>query len=260
MNENFIITKIERIILVGKDEYEEKVTKFSNHLPYNELIFHLSGRADIYFGGKVFSTNPGDVRLLPKGDTSEYIADRQEKGECIDIFFETNAPVSHEAFVLKPQNTEALKNLFKKIFSIWVAKNEGYYFECISLLYRILAELQKEDYIPEHQYNAIRPAVEYIREHFLDSKISVSHLAKLCGISESYLKRLFGKKFGMSPMKYLIQMRINYACDLLQSGLYSVTQTAELCRYNNVYYFSRQFKEYTGITPSEFMTKYKSSK
>ena len=141
-----------------------------------------------------------------------------------------------------------------------MAKDEGYYFECISLLYGIFAELQKQNYIPENQYRAIQPAIAYIHEHFRDGKIAVDTLAACCGISPSYLKKLFIKKFGMPPLKYSISLKINYACDLLQSGLYSIRQVAEHCGYTDIYFFSRQFKEYMGISPSAFIEKYKSSK
>ena len=139
-------------------------------------------------------------------------------------------------------------------------KNDGYYFECISLLYKIFAELQKKNYIPQNQYNLIKPAIEYIEENFLRRKISVPYLADKCGISEVYLKKLFIKKFGIPPTKYTIQLKINHACDLLRSECNSITQVANLCGYKDVYYFSRQLKNYVGVTPSAFEQRYKSSK
>ena len=79
-------------------------------------------------------------------------------------------------------------------------------------------------------------------------------------ILERYLKKLFIKKLGVSPIKYIIQLKINHACDLLHSKRCSITQVSELCGYDNVYYFSRQFKEYTGTSPAIFIERYKSSK
>lgn len=260
MNQDFIITKIERVILVGKHEYEEVESSFSRDHKYNELIFQLSGQATVHYNGKVLEPQANTVRFLPKGKNTGHTVVRKEPGDCIDVYFDTDRPISAEAFVMKCQKSEAVRNLFKKIFSVWVGKGEGYYFECISLLYRIFAELQKQDYIPEKQYRAIEPAIKYIQAHFLKNKIAVNDLAACCGISPSYLKRLFIKKFGMPPSKYIINLKINYACDLLQSGLYNITQIAEICGYSDIYFFSRQFKEYRGISPTAFIEKYKSSK
>lgn len=260
MNENFIITKINRVILVGKNEYTEKTTSFTNNLYCNELILHLSGQSTVKFNGLTFKTEKDMLRFLPKGENKEYIVERKQRGECIDIFFDTDNPISEQAFVLKLKNSKIMESLFKKIFSVWVSKNDGYYFECVSLLYKIFAELNKQNYIPENQYRAIKPAIDYINDNFLNDKISVEQLANLCSISESYLKKLFIKKFGVPPVKYIIGLKINYSSDLLRSNLYTITQIAEICGYSNIYFFSRQFKEYVGITPTEFQKKYKSSK
>lgn len=260
MNYDFYITGISRIIYVGKYEYDEVTTSFETELKSNELIFHFSGDATVFFNDKTLTTCENTIRYLPKGRPEKYIVERRKQGDCILVCFDTNTTVSAEAFTMTVQNSVAVKNLFKKIFSVWVSRNDGYYFECISILYKIFAELQKQNYIPENQYKNITPAIEYIEENFLKEKISIEFLAQKCEISSSYLKKLFIKKFGISPVKYIIQLKINHACDLLQSELYTITQIAEICGYDNIYYFSRQFKEYVGITPTEFLNKYKSSK
>ena len=261
MNNKFAIIDIKRVILVGKDEYREQVISFtSNKTCCNELIFHLSGESTVFFNGKRLEITKDSIRFLPQGEIHEYIVKRKERGECIDICFDTDVPVTNEAFVLKLKQSEKIKSLFKKIFSAWVAKNDGYYFECISIIYKIFSELQKKNYIPESQFNSIKPAIDYIERHFLDKKITTEGLASCCAISYPYIKKLFVKKFGVPPIKYSIQLKINYACDLLKSELYTISQTAEICGYNDIYFFSRQFKEYMGLSPTDFINKYKSSK
>lgn len=260
MNDQFLITKIHRIIYVGKTEYAEPDTVFHNTLRHNELIFHLSGHATVYFNGKVLPTQADTVRFLPKGSCSQYRVERMEPGDCIDVFFDTDQPVSEEAFVQKINNNTLIGTLFKKMFATWVGKEQGYYFECLSLLYKVLAELQKDSYIPQKQYLTIKPAITYIDEHFLDGRIPIDSLAQHCGISISYLKKLFVKRFGVTPTKYVIQRRINYACDLLQTQPFGIAEIAAMCGYEDVSFFSRQFKEYVGIAPTVFAKKYKSSK
>lgn len=261
MKDNFTITKIRQVIFVGKDEYKEAITSFSSKKTCsNELIFHISGESTVFFNGKQLDISKDRVRFLPQGNVQEYVVKRREPGECIDIFFDTDVSISDEAFVISPIQSEKIKALFKKIFAVWVAKDDGYYFECVSLLYKIFAELQKKNYIPQNQFDAIKPAIAYIEKSFLNEKITVEALTSCCTISYPYIKKLFVKKFGISPIRYSIQLKINHACDLLRSELYTVNQTAELCGYNDIYFFSRQFKEYVGISPTDFLKKYKSSK
>ena len=261
MNFDFVITNIHRVIMVGKEEYPEQVTEFkTSYLKHNELIFNLSGHSKVLFNGKELINTAKNIRFLPKGECFEYRVERIERGECIDVFFDTDVPISDEAFMLDVAKRESIEPLFKKIFCVFVSKDEGYKFECISLLYKIFSELQKSSYIPENKFRLIKPALEIIQSDFLTRDIHTSELASASGISETYLKRLFGERFGVSPKRYIIQMKINHSAELLRLGRYSVSEAAALSGYSDVYYFSRQFKSYMGMTPSAFIKKYKSSK
>lgn len=259
MNREFIVTGITRVLYIGQEDYKEPLLKFGPERQHSELIYYLRGSSLVRFNGESFLREQNSIHFLPKGQNNEYTVQTLEKAECIVIYFDTDCPVSARSFLQKFQNKVAVEALFKKLFSVWVAKNEGYYFDCVALLYKIFAEMQRETYLPEKQYNLIKPAVDYIGENLLKEKTAVSALAQRCGISESYLKKLFVRNFGVPPVQYMIRLKLNYACDLLRSTLYTVSQTAELCGYANVYFFSRQFKEYMGVTPTEFIKKYKTS-
>ncbi len=260
MDAKFMITGIDRVIMVGKDEYPDQTISFGHVLKSNELIFHFSGHDTVYFDDLVLETKPNTIRFLPKGKPQRYDVMHHEKGECIDVFFQTDRPISECAFNVNVAQNEKLGSLFKRIFATWVGRNDGYYFESISILYKIFSELQKNNSAPKQHFLKIKPAVDHIHDRFLQDELSTPELAAMCGVKESYFQRLFKEKYGISPKKYIIQIKINHACDLLRLERYTVTQIAELCNFSDVYFFSRQFKEYMGITPTEFIKKYKSSK
>ena len=260
MEEKFVITEINRIIMVGKEEYHEQITSFNHHLSSNELIFHFSGHATVFFDDLVLETKPNTIRFLPQGETKRYDVFRHERGECIDVCFSADRPLSPKAFVIDVVHNEKLGTLFKKLFATWVSKKEGYYFESVSLLYRILAGMQKDSSVPKRYESKIAPAMEMIHREFLTENFSLNKLAALCNMGESYFQKLFKKIYNVSPKKYIIQLKINHACDLLRLERYSVTQVAEICNFSDIYFFSRQFKEYMGISPTDFISKYKSSK
>lgn len=258
--ENVRITQIGRIIYVSENEYRERVTNFHGECIYNELIYHLSGSARVAFNGQTLFTNPGTVRFLPKGRIEEYRVERFEPGACIDIFFDTSEPVSDKAFVLETVDHRGLEKLFRKTFLRWRAHEAGYTLSCIGELYGILAELQKSVYVPETQYERIKPALSHIHAHFTEKDLRVEGLSAMCDMSGSYLKKLFLQKFSMTPKQYILKCKLDYACELLGSGYYSVGAVAEQCGYENAFYFSRAFKKMTGIAPSEYQQKYISSK
>ncbi len=254
MENNFLITKIEKVVLFRK---QKSVESYASLLPANELIFDFSGEYTVYFGDTVLKVSPSTVRFLPRGTVSKYEIERSKLGECIDVFFESDKPISSVAFTVHSKSNEYIGSLFKKLFSVWNNKGEGYYFESMSLLYKILSSLQKNNYLPTEQYVKILPAIEEIEQGFLDKSLTNEYLASVCEISESCLKRLFKKKFGVSVKKYIIQKKMNYACELLSVRRYSVNQIAEMCNFSDIYFFSRQFKEQIGVSPTEYIKKYK---
>ena len=260
METKFMITSIERVILVGIKEYPEKTTTFTHELNSNELIFHFSGNSTVYFNDDVFDIKENTLRFLPKGKFNKYVVDREKHGECIVVYFSTDKPVSDQAFIHSVENNSVIPTLFRKIFSLWVSKREGYYYECISVLYKIIAEMQKTNYIPERKYLHIKPAIDYIHSNFMDKPITTNNLTDLCGISYAYIQKLFIQKFGISPKTYVLQLKLNYAGELLNSGLYTPTQVASLCGYDNISLFYRQFKKYYSLTPSQYIKKHKTSK
>ena len=260
MKDKFIITGISRVIMVGKEEYTDNFLSFSHELKHCEIIFNFSGHSTVFFNDKVLNISPGSIRFLPKGRPSRYDVQSRERFECIDVFFDTDVPVSEEAFALNVSQNERIGVLFKRLFATWAGKSDGYYFESVSLLYRIFSELQKKSYSPKEHLRKISRGVDIIHSDFLRSDLSLTYLANACGMSESYFQRLFKEGFGVSPKKYIVQLKINHAAELLQLKRYTITEIAEMCNFSDVYFFSRQFKEYMGITPSGFIKKYISSK
>ncbi|MBQ4154400.1 MAG: helix-turn-helix transcriptional regulator [Clostridia bacterium] len=255
MNDFFLITNVRNVFLIDEKKYPNNRTEYLPNLIANEIIYRPNGYSTVNFDGKTIKTSPGSVYILPKKNGGKYTVDFEEPDIFIDIFFDTDVPVFDKPMLLSTKNNANLNSLFHKAFSCWVKKEKGYKFECISIINKIFAELLKENYIPDNKFKKIEPAINYIEKNFLNQNICCEKLTELCEINYSYLQRLFNEKFGLPPKKYIIQLKINYARQLLASGTYSVSRTAEECGFSNVYFFSRQFKEYTGLSPTEYIVK-----
>lgn len=80
---------------------------------------------------------------------------------------------------------------------------------------------------------------------------TVGEMARRAALSRAQFTRRFVAQLGMSPAQYLIQARIDRAHQLLTETGMTVTQTAAALGYTDVPYFSRQFKQRTGRTPSQ---------
>ena len=94
--------------------------------------------------------------------------------------------------------------------------------------------------------------IKYLKENFAQD-ISIQGLADKFGFTPEYLGKIFKKVTGETPQKYLTKLRMNEATRLLLSSPETEIQIiGELVGYKNAFYFSRAFKNYTGLQPSEF--------
>ena len=94
--------------------------------------------------------------------------------------------------------------------------------------------------------------MEHINEHFAEGAVSVDELARMCGMSDTYFRKLFVSEFGVTPQQYISRLRLGAATELLQSGYYTVSEIASRCGFNNINYFSTFIKKETGLSPLHY--------
>ena len=254
-NENIHISKIYTVGLYKSTELfsDRNIRHYDVTLSRYEMVYFLSGESLVRFGNVYMHDEPGVIRYLPKGVTEgEYTVEKLVHGECIDIYFDTPDPMPPEALVLK--NMNEVGHLFVKAHRVWKDKKEGYYAKCLSILYEIIFHLQQQSasYLTGEQSGKLRPAVDYMTEHLGDPDFDYQTMCAQTGMSYNYFKALFVKQYGHSPVKHLTALRMERARELLITGQYSVTEIAELCGYENVYYFSNVFKKHFGVSPIKY--------
>ncbi len=149
------------------------------------------------------------------------------------------------------ENTSYFRSEFQKLHDIWTRRNPGYEYEAKILFYRILLRMEQEWARGSHSATGERlaAALEHIHSHFSEGNVSVEALAALCGMSDTYFRRLFVAEFGTTPQQYINRLRLTTATELLQSGYYTVGEIADRCGFNNINYFSAFIKKETGLPP-----------
>lgn len=80
----------------------------------------------------------------------------------------------------------------------------------------------------------------------------VDKLARAVSLSPDHFSRLFRKLKGVTPREFILRARIDSAQDLLRSSNHSISRIAEILGYSDVYFFSRQFKEKVGVSPTDY--------
>lgn len=103
-------------------------------------------------------------------------------------------------------------------------------------------------------YNIAR-VQHYIHQHYSEH-IVVDDLAKLVNMSPSNFNRLFKQETELSPIEYLIYIRIERAKQMLKRKEFSITEIATACGFSSSAHFASSFRKITGVTPSEFRKAY----
>jgi two-component system response regulator YesN len=101
----------------------------------------------------------------------------------------------------------------------------------------------------------LQNAMKYICDNYAIS-ITLNELADYTYVSTYYLSRMFKKELGKNFVEYLSEVRIEKAKELLKDKKYKTYEVAELVGIQDPHYFSKIFKKYVNMTPTEYKDKY----
>ena len=98
---------------------------------------------------------------------------------------------------------------------------------------------------------SVARAQHYMEQHYMEN-VTVSKLAELGYVSPSAFNRRFKKEIGITPIEYLIEIRIKRAKVMLKRRDISITDIAMRCGFNSGAHFATCFRKHLGITPAEY--------
>ncbi len=220
----------------------------NNELTFYDLLFILSGSADYIIDDVPYHVEKGDILFISCGSTRTASTTGMK---CVSIDFLLNE--GDEISIPTVSNVadfDEFYHLFRELKYEWLQKSEGYQLKCQAVFALILHKLlygQKDEKGNRH----VRTIKRYIIEHYME-EITVSGLADMLNINPVYCGALFKKSEGISIHEFIINVRINKAASLLQTGEYNVGEVADLTGFKDVYYFSSTFKRIMHVPPSGF--------
>lgn len=253
--------------------------------PFARIYFVKDGIARTKFNGNTYELKPGRLYLTPPftlhddecdGAFSLYYIHFYDRAVNRESIFErVDLPVELEASELEDMLVKrlliinpyrSLGNINPKLydnpssFSRFVADNsrEPLYtgLETQGILNQFMSRfLERGTIRAVHKDPRIEDSLQYIHEN-ITYEISVTSLAGTACISEDHYIRLFKKEMQITPLKYIIQKKIEKAQLMLLSTDMQVRDIAAGLSMHNVSYFNRIFKQLTGQTPGEYRAQY----
>lgn len=91
-----------------------------------------------------------------------------------------------------------------------------------------------------------------IEQNYQNSSLNVEEITKIAFINGSYLRKIFNREANMSISDYITHVRMQRAKEIIQMKKANIATVSEMVGYNDPGYFSKCFKKYYGLTPSEY--------
>lgn len=247
--------------------------------PELEIHYVHAGSARYHIDFDYFNSQAGDIILIrPNGMHSIHPIGQEEHQitlfQChLDMIGATSPDLvslrylqplqqSHYKFIpcLKPKMAgyDDIKACLLTIFQLADKKERHFELLLKSKLHELLYLLFVHRYVIRKQTDdiyrkneQIRDLIDYINQNY-SANLPIELLADRMGYSKTHFMALFKEHTGTSCTDFIIQVRLNKACERLIDTTDSILDIAQQVGFNNLSNFNRQFKAYHQLTPSQY--------
>ena len=247
-----------------------------------EIVYLESGEAEVEAGdkkfhllsGEAFFHKPGEAHSIKpqKSEITVFFISFYSSSKAMILFENLKISLSAESKRLIYKICEEARNIFqmragsddpKSFISKSLKKNpplgaqQLYKLYIEEFLLNTAREAEKEKniitYATKENYENIilEEMINFLSERIY-STVSINELCKTFNYSRTYLSSLFKKHRKTSIMNYYNKLKIKEAKKLLRDKMLSVSEVSQKLGFDNPYYFSRVFKNYENISPSEY--------
>ncbi|MCX0391288.1 AraC family transcriptional regulator [Clostridium perfringens] len=232
----------------------------------NAVIHYVTkGYGTFKFNGKVYNLKQGDIFILLKGMQVEYVASIDDPWEYYWIGFSgsnaneyLNRTSITNSCVANCKENSKIQQIILNMCEISKTYNPSssddilLLKELYSLLYALIEEFPKPfEYKDKELHTYIQDALNFINSNYMHS-ITVQEIADYVNLSRSYLYKMFIKNLGISPQRYLINLRMYKATLLLKSTKLPIGEVASSVGYSDSLLFSKTFSKHFSMSPLNY--------
>lgn len=231
-----------------------------------DVWYVAAGRGEVRVNGQWHALQTGDLITIKPGDV--YQQERTDPADPFQVYFTHLLPFGRGG---NPSLDEALLrvwplkismlhrpefgDLFNRLFEAYATRRSKHSLAvrglALLLLDTIFDELRDAPVeSPPRAWQCLLRAREFIESHYAHD-LSLAEIARHSDISASHLSALFKRHLGCPPIEHLLRVRLREAKLLLARGE-RVKEAAHATGFRSQQYFSRAFKERTGLSPTQF--------
>ena len=239
-------------------------------LPFHRIIYVTRGPITYTIGHQSVTLVEGDVLFTPANLVYSAGGEPGTVLEFLYLYF-TVLPHHLTQDFVKMLKTGGAANVFHAshtqvefyfhtIMEEYEGRRPGYYKKIHGYLVMILMELVRSMHYrkgdgkktaPRHSDSVLNMATSYIAGN-LSQTIRVEELSRICGVSQTYLYKLFKSALSLSPQEYILNCKMEYGAQLLRDSDMTVTQIARELAFSSSNHFSNSFFQIMHVRPSEY--------
>lgn len=215
-----------------------------------ELIFCTSGSGEIVLTDKRLSYGAGDVAVIPPMLPHANFSGEGFTNIHINL---TDAALPHtEPAIVRADPNGFLLDAFTAAFYYWSEAGTGH---ALIPIYAQLIVALLAKYQPGRRHSeTVQQIEDDILQHYPDCAYDLNAYLASLPFNTEYLKKMFKKETGLTPLQYLTEKRLENAASTLTTfcGKGNISETAHLCGFGDPLYFSRLFKRKYGVSPRNY--------
>ncbi len=233
---------------------------YTIHRPNSTLScieYIVSGTGHVQVDDRHFTPVAGDTYFLLQGSNHSYHSDRKEPWEKIwvnltgDFVARLSALYGIDGIYHFPKldTSDLLLKLQYYASRPAMANTDE---KCASLVNELFYRMSRSTCATEPKaLTPVEQMLAYIEQHQTDV-IRLEQLADVCKKSPSQAERLFRAELGIPPYRYVLNRKIELACQLLNETGMSVQDIASYLSFDDAFYFSGLFRRKTGYSPTQY--------
>ncbi|MFC5648391.1 helix-turn-helix domain-containing protein [Paenibacillus solisilvae] len=254
-----------QIISVHFDHYIPNWRTQMEVLGHNVIVLVMEGKVRYEINGEEIVAERGDFLYIPKSTRrcgENLNGSPHQKYTLlftIEPGMDTGIPFLDQGRFIQFRlaNFQYAQRRFERLYEEMRGSKSFRFIICLGIVQELIGILSRELEKPEVTPIKMKYAQivkHYLLEHYREP-IEIEQLARLIHRSPNYTTALFKEVFGHSPIRYMHQLRVLEACNLLLHSDMTIAGISQYLGYYDTSYFFRVFKKYSAMSPSEFITR-----
>jgi AraC family transcriptional regulator of arabinose operon len=271
MTPSFMIEKLARHPLT-KDCYPTAMGYYPNAAGHrmqrerhddNLLMYCVSGRGSLTTPDWQGKIRPGHAVLLPQGLPHHYQADSRDPWTLYWVHFQGASTGIFIQYLGYREGTPVVDaglspTLTANFNSLMAVRRTGYsaraFINAANQLRHVFSEMALEirATVANTQHNfELEQIQDFMREH-INQQLTLEQLAAVAAMSKYHFSNKYKRLTGYPPIRHFLNMKMEYACQLLDSSDLSINAVAGALGYDDSLYFSRLFSKTIGTSPRSY--------